>query len=65
MSLIEIEIKDNGEHWHNTVKLFGLTLYRRHNYTKYKRSVLSGSIRWRRCLAILRTIYDLEEEKYR
>lgn len=34
MTLIEITINDDGEHWHKTVKLFGLTLYHRHNFTK-------------------------------
>lgn len=34
MKLSQIEIKDDGEHWHKTIKIFGLTIYHRHNYTK-------------------------------
>lgn len=34
MTLIEITINDDGEHWRKTVKLFGLTLYHRHDFTK-------------------------------
>lgn len=34
MSFIEVFIHDEGEHWCKTVKLFGLTVYRRHDYTK-------------------------------
>lgn len=34
MSLIEIEINDNGEHWHKRIKLLGLTVYHRHDFTK-------------------------------
>lgn len=32
--MIRIEIHDDGEHWHKTVKLFGITVYRRHDYTR-------------------------------
>lgn len=42
MSLIEIEIRDNGEHWHKRVKVFGLTLYRRHDFTKDKKERTVG-----------------------
>ena len=34
MSLIKVSIRDEGEHWHKTVKLFGLTVYHRHDFTK-------------------------------
>lgn len=34
MIIIEVPIHDEGEHWHKTVKLFGLTVYHRHDYTK-------------------------------
>lgn len=34
MSIIEVSIYDEGEHWHKTVKLFGLTVYHRHDFTK-------------------------------
>lgn len=34
MSLIEIEIRDNGEHWHKRVSVFGIPLYHRHDFTK-------------------------------
>lgn len=34
MSIIEVSIRDEGEHWHKTVKLFGLTVYHRHDFTK-------------------------------
>lgn len=34
MSIIEVSIHDEGEHWHKTVKIFGITVYRRHDYTK-------------------------------
>lgn len=32
--MITIDIPDDGEHWHKTVKIFGITVYRRHDYTK-------------------------------
>ena len=34
MSIIEVSIHDEGERWHKTVKLFGLTVYHRHDFTK-------------------------------
>ena len=34
MTIIKVSIHDEGEHWHKTIKLFGLTLYHRHDYTK-------------------------------
>lgn len=34
MTIIEVSIHDEGEHWHKRVKLFGLTLYHRHDFTK-------------------------------
>jgi len=34
MTIIEVSIHDEGDHWHKTVKLFGLTVYHRHDFTK-------------------------------
>lgn len=34
MKLIQIEIKDDGEHWYKAIKILGLTVYYRHDYTK-------------------------------
>lgn len=34
--MIKIEIHDDGEHWHKTVKIFGITVYHRYDYTKDK-----------------------------
>lgn len=34
MIIIEVSICDEGQHWHKTVKLFGLTVYHRHDFTK-------------------------------
>lgn len=34
MTIIEVSIHDEGEHWHKAVKLFGLTVYHRHDFTK-------------------------------
>lgn len=34
MPIINIYIHEEGEHWSKTVKLFGLTVYHRHNFTK-------------------------------
>ncbi len=34
MTIIKVSIHDEGEHWHKTVKLFGLTIYHRHDFTK-------------------------------
>lgn len=34
MPLIKISINDNGEHWEKTVKFCGITVYRRHDFTK-------------------------------
>lgn len=32
--MIKIDIHYDGEHWHKTVKIFGITVYYRHDYTK-------------------------------
>lgn len=32
--MITIDIHDDGEHWHKIVKIFGITVYHRHCYTK-------------------------------
>lgn len=32
--MIKTDIHDDGEHWHKTVKMFGITVYYRHDYTK-------------------------------
>lgn len=34
MTIIEVSFHDEGEHSHKTVKLFGLTVYHRHDFTK-------------------------------
>lgn len=34
MSLIEVSIRDEGEHWHKRISLFGIPLYHRHDFTK-------------------------------
>ncbi len=34
MSLIEIDINDNGEHWHKRVSVLGICVYHRHDYTR-------------------------------
>lgn len=34
MPLIKISINDDGEHWEKTVKVCGVTVYHRHDYTK-------------------------------
>lgn len=34
MPLIQIHITYNGEHWEKTVKVRGITVYHRHDYTK-------------------------------
>lgn len=41
MTLTDIDINDNGEHWHKKVSVPGICVYRRHDYTKNaeKRSV--------------------------
>lgn len=32
--MIKIDIHDDGEHWYKTVKIFGITVYHRHDYAK-------------------------------
>ena len=32
--MIKIYIHDDGEHWDKTVRIFGITVYHRHDYTK-------------------------------
>lgn len=34
MSIIEVSIHDEGEHWDKKVKVFGIPVYHRHNFTK-------------------------------
>lgn len=34
MTINEVSIHDEGDHSHKTVKLFGLTVYHRHDFTK-------------------------------
>lgn len=36
MKILEINIKDEGEHWYKEIRLFGLLMYARHDYTKYQ-----------------------------
>lgn len=36
--MIKIDIRDDGEHWHKTVRIFGITVYHRHDYTKNNES---------------------------
>lgn len=38
MSLLEIRIKDDGSHWYKEIRLFGLLVYHRHDYTTNKTS---------------------------
>lgn len=37
MKLLEITIKDEGEHWSKEIRLFGLLIYSRHDYAKETR----------------------------
>lgn len=65
MTLIDIYIHDEGEHWHKTVKLFGLTVYHRHDYTKCKKERTIG---FNTMAPVSGEIDDedyWEEEKYR
>lgn len=32
--MIRIDIHYDGEHWRKTVKIFGITVYHRHDYTR-------------------------------
>ena len=34
MSIIEVSIHYNGEHWHKRVSVFGIPLYHRHDFAK-------------------------------
>ncbi len=34
MSLISIYIKDDGQHWDKTIKICGISVYHRHDFTK-------------------------------
>lgn len=34
MSLITITIRDDGENWHKGIRIFGLLIYSRHDFTK-------------------------------
>lgn len=36
--MIQIDIHDDGEHCFKIVKIFGITVYRRHDYTKNNKS---------------------------
>lgn len=42
MSLIEIDINDNGEHWHKRVSVLGICVYHRHDYTKNAQKRIVG-----------------------
>ena len=34
MSIIEVSIHYEGEHWHKRISLFGIPVYHRHDFTK-------------------------------
>lgn len=34
MKLLEITIRDEGEHWYKEIRLFGLLIYSHHDYTR-------------------------------
>lgn len=34
MSLISIRINDDGKHWNEEIRIFGILVYRRHDYTQ-------------------------------
>lgn len=46
MSLIEIDINDNGEHWYKRVLVLGICVYHRHDYTRNaeKRTVVFNTM---------------------
>lgn len=62
MPLIEITINDDGEHWHKTVKLFGLTLYHRHDFTKDNKPRPVGFTVFPDAIVEVKDEFDGEEE---
>lgn len=34
MHLVSIDITDNGEHWEKTIRILGIPIYHRHDFTK-------------------------------
>lgn len=64
MTLIDIDINDNGEHWHKRVKVFGLTVYHRHDFTKDKKERTVGFNTMALVSGEIDDDYDWEEEKY-
>lgn len=58
MPLISIHIKDNGEHWEKTVKMCGITVYRRHDFTKEPQRKAVG------CQVFENSIVEVEDEDF-
>ena len=64
MSLIDIDINDNGEHWHKTVKLFGIIVYRRHDFSKRYKPGPSGFDIFPDAIVEVENEFDEEEAKH-
>ncbi len=33
-SILSVKITDNGRHWHKEIRVFGVPVYHRHDYTE-------------------------------
>lgn len=40
--IFSVEITDKGEHWHKEIRIFGVLVYHRHDYTKGGRQRTCG-----------------------
>lgn len=64
MTLLKITINDDGEHWDKTVKLFGLTVYHRHDFTKDYKPRPIGFITFPDAIVEVEDEFDEEEAKH-
>lgn len=64
MSLIEISIRNEDEDWYKTVKMFGFTIYQRHDFSKDYKPRPIGFITFPDAIVEVEDEFDEEEDKH-
>ncbi len=57
-SIVSIKITDKGKHWHKEVRIFGVLVYSRHDYTECERQAPIGFT------VFPSTLVNVEEDYY-
>lgn len=61
--MIKIDIHFDGEHWDKTVKIFGITVYHRHDYTKDYKPRPIGFVTYPDSIVEVVDEFDCEDKK--